>query len=77
VSITQPELVSIASDALVWCLEHFKTLDESNAAIHCAPVRYSPITFRVAGALDVLHVHLDTVEAVLAHRGVYAEDPGR
>lgn len=31
------------SDLLFQCLRHFVHLDESNAAIHCATVRYSPI----------------------------------
>jgi hypothetical protein len=65
---------------------HFFHLDHSNAAIHMAPVRYSPITFRLAEALS----HEDRVQdlcydglvggevaKVMADRGVYPEDTGR
>lgn len=76
--------MTAAVEALVWCLRHFKTLDESNAAIHCAPVKYSPLTFRIAQALDALDdVVFDDdrdetgVRAVLAHVGAYQMDPGR
>ena len=67
------------------CFRHFAHLDHSNAAIHSAPVRYSPITFRLAEALDELRfeaVPTDEVSRlllyeVLTHRGAYAEDTGR
>ena len=73
------------SDLLYQCLRHFVHLDESNAAIHCAPVRYSPITFRLAEELhstlsdpDADWVDLDnTVAIVMSHVGQYEEDTGR
>jgi hypothetical protein len=73
-------------DAVLFqCLRHFVHLDESNAAIHCATVRYSPITFRLA---EELMAHSSatgdwpaeddgTVGRVLSHVGLYDEDAGR
>jgi hypothetical protein len=34
------------------CFMHFYGLDVSNAAMHCAAVRFSPVTFRLQEALD-------------------------
>jgi len=74
------------AELLFQCLRHFVHLDESNAAIHCAPVRYSPITFRLAEVLMRESVETGqflagvddaTVQAVLSHVGQYAEDTGR
>ena len=72
-------------DLLFQCLRHFVHLDESNAAIHCAPVRYSPVTFRLAEELDAQsHTAGEwpaeddgTIARVLAHVGQYEEDRGR
>lgn len=61
-------------------LRHFVHLDESNAAIHCGEVRYSPITFRLAEYLDALDLADPDdpyMRRVLAHVGQYAEDTGR
>lgn len=73
-------------DQLLWeCFRHFVGLDESNAAVHCAQTRYSPITFRLAEALDRIPdvrtfltkdgVHM--LDSVLTHLGQYEEDQGR
>ena len=67
------------------CFRHFAHLDHSNAAIHSAAVRYSPITFRLAEALNEMRfeaVPADEVsrlllDEVLAHLGTYPEDTGR
>lgn len=72
-------------DQLLWeCFRHFAHLDEANASIHCALVRYSPITFRLAEALHAMDVYDDLapenaslLRAVMDHRGAYAEDSGR
>lgn len=67
---------------------HFYHLDCSNAAIHNAPVRFSPLTFRLAEALaDNTHgVYMVLVNegwderqlhAVMVDKGKYAEDVGR
>jgi hypothetical protein len=62
-------------ERLLWlCLTYFAHLDESNAAIHCADVRYSPITFRLAEALSLDD---ETVRRVMAHSNQYEEDKGR
>jgi len=63
----------------------------ANAAMHCAEVRYSPITFRIAEHLDALEAGavfrahpndmrwelLVVLDDVRSHRGAYAEDTGR
>jgi hypothetical protein len=67
------------AEAAFAALVYFVAMDRKNAAIHCSPVRYSPITFRLAEALaqvDGWEV-TETVVDVLAHTGKYAEDPGR
>lgn len=65
-------------EVMLQCLRHFVHLDESNAAVHCSPVRYSPITFRLAEHLDLYSSVTDPfVAAVMAHVGQYAEDTGR
>lgn len=35
------------NDVVLWCFEYFYHLDCSNSKIHCAPVKFSPITFRL------------------------------
>lgn len=60
------------------CFRHFYGLDHSNAAVHTAAVRYSPITFRLAEHL----VHYGFAEDewvidVMTHAGTYLEDRGR
>ena len=68
-------------EAAEWALMHFVQLDEANAAIHCAPVRYSPITFRLAKALYNNYTETATVKPeiirVMNHVGLYEEDGGR
>jgi hypothetical protein len=64
-------------DALDWAFIHVYHEDKSNAAMHCAPVKFSPITFRLAEALETAINDLPEVEEVLAHKGLYALDPGR
>jgi hypothetical protein len=66
---------------ILWhCLRQNVHADESNAAIHCAPVRYSPITFRLA---EYLWNHFPSYRGrvelaqVAADIGSYVEDPGR
>jgi hypothetical protein len=55
-------------------------LDCSNAAIHCAPVRYSPLTFRIAEYLwnhFPSYRHRIELANVAVDLGSYEEDPGR
>jgi hypothetical protein len=63
------------TELLAECFRHFWGLDVSNAAIHCAPVRYSPITFRLAEVLE--QYGGDAIEDVLSDKGRYSEDKGR
>lgn len=74
----------MTADQVLWeCFRHFLHLDHSNAAIHCAPVRFSPLTFRLAELLadtprDWLHpVNVSLLDEVLRSAGTYPEDTGR
>lgn len=70
---------------IAWhCFRHFVHLDHSNAAIHCAPVRYSPITFRLAEMLNEMPVavpvddfSIKLLDQVVDALGKYEEDKGR
>lgn len=66
-------------EVMLEALRHFVHLDESNAAVHCGAVRYSPLTFRLAEALSRRGV--DAADSyvcdVVAHVGQYEEDKGR
>lgn len=74
-----------ADRLLTWCFLYFANYDRSNAAVHQSVVRYSPITFRLAEAIDVGDFINDGCDAVdqellldvLADRGRYPEDRGR
>lgn len=67
----------MVADALSEALRHFVALDNANAAIHCSPVRFSPITFRLAEALASLGHQSNDVDLVMEHAGTYEEDRGR
>ena len=67
-------------EALNWAfLYHFHT-DCANAAVHCAPVRFSPITFRLYDAV-IANLPEDEwsneIHVVMTHYGNYEEDRGR
>ena len=68
-------------DALLWAFDHFYYMDKANACMHCAPVRFSPLTFRLAEALkedwSEQEDFTPELDEVLRHKGRYAEDPGR
>ena len=68
-------------EAALWAFLHFEAMDRANAQIHCAPVRYSPITFRLGRALreawDEGEDIPEEMQWVGQHDGLYAEDPGR
>ena len=71
-------------DEVLWeCFRHFVHLDEANAAMHTAPVRYSPITFRIAEQLEPIPLNWFSPDnhrllaSVLSHKGAYEEDKGR
>jgi hypothetical protein len=80
-----PITPQLSIDQVLWeCFRHFASLDVSNAAMHTAMVRYSPITFRLAEHLAPIldtewldtHNHALLAE-VVGQLGAYAEDPGR
>lgn len=67
-------------EAALWAFEHFEATDRANAKVHCAPVKYSPITFRLARALREVWPSGDYTDAMMnvyAHDGAYGEDKGR
>jgi hypothetical protein len=51
--------------------------DHANAALHCATVRYSPLTFRLAEQCWVMGARSMEVSAVILDLGDYVEDLGR
>jgi hypothetical protein len=61
-----------------WAFSHFYHADHANAAFHTAPVRFSPITFRLAEALaEYVDEYDEPLTEVLNDKGKYREDPGR
>lgn len=68
-------------EAALWAFQNVEALDRANAAIHCAPVRYSPVTFRLATALKAVWPEdediTEEMARVLHHVGAYELDPGR
>lgn len=58
-------------------LEHFANADKANAAMHMAPVKFSPITFALAEMLTGLGSDFPAAAEVMSHRGRYELDPGR
>lgn len=79
--ITAAQDIATSLEALIgpahWAFLHFYHADCANSAIHTAPVRFSPLTFRLAEALWGLTPDGGEIGEVLAHRGSYPEDPGR
>ena len=68
------------TETLWHCFQQNYHLDHSNAAVHCSPVRYSPITFRLAEVLWDANPDLqvtDSLRAVYLDLGKYREDRGR
>jgi hypothetical protein len=69
------------TDALFYACTHFIHADRANAAIHCAPVRFSPLTFRLVALYEALApAHAeddDDISDVIAHRDSYPLDHGR
>ena len=57
-------------EAALWALQYFEHEDTANAAIHCAPVRYSPITFRLARALHTAGVGAEVAGLVVERDGI-------
>ena len=69
-------------DTVHWAFRQNYHLDKSNAAVHCAPVRFSPLTFRLYETLVEVWpthfiAHTDEMNEVRRHIGEYALDGGR
>lgn len=72
----------MGQDAAEWSFLHFFHMDKANAAVHCAPVRFSPITFlllyeMMASGVDINPLTQPYVDEVNGHVGTYAVDQGR
>jgi hypothetical protein len=87
-NVLSEQTIKTATNALLWSLAQNYHLDKSNAAIHNAEVRFSPITFRIVEALGDMAEDLDwKVEALQDYwgmlnevqqaKGAYPEDTGR
>lgn len=68
--------------AIIHSFVHFFHMDMANAAIHCAKVRFSPITFRLAEAIQREQISIsghayNSLTIVSDHAGKYEEDKGR
>jgi hypothetical protein len=74
----------ILMEAMAFAFEYFYHLDMANAVIHCAEVKFSPITMELAKLLSGSgefismnnSVQID-VDHVMSHEGLYDLDPGR
>jgi hypothetical protein len=69
-------------DVLQWAFLQNYHLDKSNACVHCSPVRFSPLTFRLYQALmagwDLDNEDITQEMAEVGnHFGTYPEDRGR
>jgi hypothetical protein len=68
-------------DGPYWSFLHFYSMDKANACMHCAPVRFSPITFRLweflRDAMPLLSIHSPEFREVGDHIDKYEEDRGR
>ena len=68
-------------EILMWCFEQNYHLDKSNATVHCAPVRFSPITFRLyLVIINEWPINQDItpeLAEVKHHVGMYEVDTGR
>jgi hypothetical protein len=68
-------------DVLLWCFLQNYHLDKSNAAVHCSPVKFSPITFRIYQAMVDKWPREEDITPEMAevrfHVGQYEEDKGR
>ena len=69
------------SDVLLWAFEQNYHADKMNASIHCAPVKFSPLTFRLCDVLFEGWPDDDDITGemheVRSHQGLYELDPGR
>ena len=68
-------------EALLWCFQQNYHLDKSNACVHCAPVKFSPITFKLYTALiELWPIEEDITQEmaeIASHLEMYELDHGR
>lgn len=74
-------------ETLLWAFIQNYHFDMANSAVHCAQVRWSPLTFRLAEAIEGERARIGSpapsekvlpqVYAVLLDKGLYEEDRGR
>jgi hypothetical protein len=68
-------------DPVQWAFLQNYHLDKSNACVHCAPVKFSPLTFRLFQTLMNLWGHDEDITQEMAevrsHLDKYELDPGR
>lgn len=69
------------TEPLLWAFQQNYHADKMNACVHCAPVKFSPLTFRLCDALmQVWHDAEDLtaeMHEVRQHQGAYELDSGR
>lgn len=70
-----------ANDARLWAFKHFFHMDQANACMHCAQVRFSPITFKLWALLEATWPASEDITQEMAevrsHVGKYELDLGR
>jgi hypothetical protein len=68
-------------DVLTWAFLQNYYLDKSNACVHCSPVRFSPLTFRLYEGLMAAWDFEEDISQEMAevkqHHLTYPEDRGR
>lgn len=68
-------------EPIQWAFLQNYHLDKSNACVHCSPVRFSPLTFRLFEALMAGWPEDEDITQEMAevrsHHGTYQEDRGR
>jgi hypothetical protein len=71
----------MGKNELLWSFEYFYHMDKANACMHCAPVKFSPITFALALTLVDAWSEDEDITPELAevrsHVDMYELDPGR
>ena len=69
------------SDAVLWAFFYMYHTDKANACMHCAPVKFSPITFRLFDELIADWPEGEDIPQEMAevrsHNDLYTPDPGR
>ena len=71
--------MNLNDDAILWSFLHFYHMDKANACMHCSPVKFSPLTFRLYEILLAGWVgeELGEMSEVGAHVDTYELDMGR